>query len=96
MRVFERFIANECPPENGSVLWINVSEDPITLNMKVGDKWVVMGAFYDAESLKKVLEILGEFEDPNNTVALILEQVQAALEEASYQEILDMFIENEE
>lgn len=64
MQVFERFIASGCPPENGSVLWINTSKTPITLNMQLGGQWQVLGAIYDAEMLQKILDAIGEINLP--------------------------------
>ena len=58
MNVFEKFIARETPPSNGSVLWINTSRTPITLNMEVAGQWQVLGAFYDAEILTAIKDAL--------------------------------------
>lgn len=94
MNVFERFIANECPPESGSVLWINTSKTPLTLNMRVGNEWQVLGAFYDAKSMEKILATLGEFEDPENTVANILEYLKGFFVEITEQDVQAMFVTN--
>jgi len=66
MIVFEKFIASSCPPANGSVLWVNTSKTPITLNMQLGGQWQVLGAFYDAEMLQKILEAIGEISVPEH------------------------------
>lgn len=92
MKVFERFIARECPPENGSVLWINTSVYPVTLNWKNGCQWEQIGG--DSESIAKILSILGEFEDSDNTVAKILEYLNNFFTPITEQEIHNMFVIN--
>lgn len=94
MTAYERFLAMECPPENGSVLWINTSEVPYTLNMRVGNEWQVLGAFYDQKAMEKILNILGEFTDPNNSVASILESIKEFLVVPTEEEIHAMFATN--
>lgn len=92
MTVYERLLANPCPPENGSVLWINTSKKPLTLNMRTPSGWQVLGAFYDAETLTEILRRIGTFTDPNATIAKDLEQILAIVEsEATEEEVRAMF-----
>ena len=95
MTVFERFIASPCPPENGSVLWINTSKTPITLNMQLGGQWQVLGAVYDAEMLQKILDAIGEVNLPEypdvNSVAEVTELILSILELPTEAETRAMF-----
>ena len=93
MTAYERFLAMECPPENGSVLWINTSKVPYTLNMRVGNEWQVLTS-YDQKTMEKILNILGEFTDPNNSVASILESIKEFLVVPTEEEIHAMFATN--
>ena len=93
MTAYERFLAMECPPENGSVLWINTSEVPYTLNMRVGNEWQVLTS-YDQKAMEKIFNILGEFTDPNNSVASILESIKEFLVVPTEEEIHAMFATN--